>query len=307
MTTAAIIILALSLTAGTFEDRCKELIGDRGAVAVMDLETGNLIAATHPEILFSRRFPPGSVAKILTAMVAIDKGIDLPEDFSCTGHEIYGNDTLWCSMRCGHGEVDFTKAMIESCNLYFQNLAKDLTADDLAGIYRTLKLEHRVGVDLSGETESIILVPATDSAKLEFAIGQGSAIQLTPVAMLSLISGVATGGQLLRPRLAPGKAQVLSSFPSQNALHRVRGLLRQAVRQGTGKEAEITTVEVAGKTGTSTVLGDWVTHGWFVGFAPFEGPRIAVVVFLHRGEGKDAARIAGLVIFSYFRGSHGGS
>lgn len=304
----AAILLSLTVSAnipqGAFADRCAALIADRGAVAVMDLETGNLIAATDPELLFAKRFPPGSVAKILTGMVAIEKGIDLPDEFHCSGYEIGGNDTSWCSMKYGHGEVDFNAALTRSCNLYFQNLAGDLTGEELASIYRKLKLDRRVGVDLPGEVESIVATPASDSAKLGFAIGQGPAIQLTPVAMLSLISGMGTGGQLLRPRLSQGPAEVLASFPSQRAVHRIRPLLRKVVRQGTGKEAEITTVQVAGKTGSSTVLSDWVTHGWFVGFAPYDKPRIAVVVFLRRGEGKDAARIAGLVISSYFRGAY---
>jgi cell division protein FtsI/penicillin-binding protein 2 len=122
--------------------------------------------------------------------------------------------------------------------------------------------------------------------------------------MLALISGIATQGQLLRPRLSQGSPQVLSSFPSQKALARIRPILRDVVRSGTGKAANISTVQIAGKTGSATVLGNWVTHGWFVGFAPYEAPEIAVVVFLNRGEGKDAARIAGIVFSDYFRGAY---
>ena len=197
--------------------------------------------------------------------------------------------------------MDFSRALSQSCNLYFQSLAKDLSAEDLAALPRRLKLDGRVGVDLPGEAESIVQTPSSDSAKLAFAIGQGYSIQLTPVAMLALISGIATQGELLRPRLSEGQPEVLSSFPNQKALAKIRPLLRDVVRSGTGKHADITTVQVAGKTGSSTVLGNWVTHGWFVGFASYEAPEIAVVVFLDRGEGKDAAHIAGLVFSDYFR------
>jgi cell division protein FtsI/penicillin-binding protein 2 len=55
------------------------------------------------------------------------------------------------------------------------------------------------------------------------------------------------------------------------------------------------------------VLGNWVTHGWFAGFAAFHDPRIAVVVFLERGEGSDAAQIAGQVVAAYFGEGYAGN
>jgi cell division protein FtsI/penicillin-binding protein 2 len=309
VTLIALLSLAATMPQGAFADRCSELIGDRGAVAVMDLATGQLIAATDPEILFAERYPPGSVAKIVTGLLALQNDLELPDEFQCYGFQCYGfevaeQDTLWCSVRTGHGKLDFSRALSQSCNLYFQNLAAGLSAEELAGLWRELRLDEKVGVDLPGEVESVIETPLTDSAKLAFAVGQGSAIQLTPVAMLALISGIATQGQLLRPRLSQGPPQVLSSFPSQKALARIRPILRDVVRSGTASAANISTVQVAGKTGSSTVLDNWVTHGWFVGFAPYEAPKIAVVVFLNRGEGKDAARIAGIVFSDYFRGAY---
>ncbi len=304
MTGTLLITLFLPVATDDFSLRCAELAGERGAVGVMELQTGRLIVATNPELLFSERFPPGSVAKVLIAHVAVEKGIELPDEFTCPGREISGKDTLVCSRSDGHGVLDFDEAFEVSCNLYFQNLAKSLTAEELAHLPRVLKLDRRVGIDLAGEVESIIETPSTDSAKLAFAVGQGSSIQLTPVAMLCLASGLATGRELLRPHVAPGQPVVLSAFPGQKALARIRPLLRRVVREGTGKPADITTVEVAGKTGTSTVLGSWITQGWFIGFAPYERPEIAVVVYLKRGEGKDAARIAGLLFSDYFSGKY---
>lgn len=289
-----------------FNAKCAKLIGDRGGVAVMDLRSGQLVAATNPDLLFAQRYPPGSVAKLVTAMLAVEKGLELPHDFLCDGYGVIDGDTLWCSMRSGHGEVGFEKALVHSCNLYFQKLTEDMGADELVGAWQDLGLDRTVGVDLPGEVASIITYPATDSAKLAFAIGQGRSIQLTPVAMLALVSGIATRGELLRPRIAPGRTQVLSTLPSEEALAAIYPLMREVVRKGTGKKAELEGIPVAGKTGSSTVLGNWVTHGWFVGFAPFSQPRIALVVFLHRGEGSDAAQIAGKVVSAYFGGGYVG-
>lgn len=304
LTVPAVLAGGRSVDYTEFQIRCSEIAGDRAAIAVMDLKSGYLIAATDKDLLFSKRFPPGSVAKLLTALAALDEGKIPKDSFFCTGIEVSGRDTLRCSMRDGHGWVDFDHALVESCNLYFQNLSKSLTAEELAGLPRNLRLSGKVGVDLPGEVESIIQIPSSDSALREFAIGQGAAIQLTPVAMLALISGIATNGSLIKPRLSQGSAIRLSTLPDQKALARVRPLLRDVVRRGTGKSADITSVTVAGKTGTSTVLGSWVTQGWFVGFAPYTEPKIALVVFLKRGEGKDAAQLAGLVFSSYFGGGY---
>lgn len=307
MNALALLTLVAAMPQGAFARRCAEIAGDRGAIAVMDLATGQLIAATDPVILFAKRYPPGSVAKVVTGLLALQNDLELPDEFGCYGcygFEVLDGDTLWCSVRTGHGEVDFSRALSLSCNLYFQNLAKGMQAQELAGLWRRLRLDEEVGVDLPGEVESVIETPGSDSARLAFAIGQGSAIQLTPVAMLALVSGIATQGQLLRPRLSQGPPRVLSSFPSQKALARIRPILRDVVRSGTAKAANISTVQVAGKTGSSTVLGNWVTQGWFIGFAPYEAPEIALVVFLKRGEGKDAARIAGIVFSDYFRGAY---
>jgi cell division protein FtsI/penicillin-binding protein 2 len=290
---------------GAFAARCAEIVSGRGAIAVMELSTGRLIAATDAEVLFASTYPPGSVAKLVTGLLALED--NLPGDFGCfecCGFEVVEDDTLWCSVRTGHGEVDFSRALAQSCNLYFQNLARQMSGEDLAGMWRALRLNEKVGLDLPGEVESIVETPGTDSAKLAFAIGQGAAIQLTPIAMLALISGIATQGQLLRPRLSQGPPEMLACMPSHKALAEIRPILRDVVRSGTAKDADISTVRVAGKTGSATVLGNWVTHGWFVGFAPCEAPEIALVVFLDRGEGKDAARLAGIVFSDYFRGGY---
>jgi hypothetical protein len=141
---------------GAFADRCAEIIGDRGAIAVMDLKTGRLIAATDPEVLFASRYPPGSVAKIMTGLLALQENLELPNEFVCKGLEIVEGDTQRCSVRTGHGEVDFSRALSQSCNLYFQNLANELDAKELIELWRRLRLDEKVGVDLPGEVESVI-------------------------------------------------------------------------------------------------------------------------------------------------------
>lgn len=287
-----------------FEKRCSVIVGDRGAVAVMDLTSGQLIAATNKELLFSKRFPPGSIAKIMTGIAALEKDAVSEDSFFCTGIDVVGKDTSRCSLLDGHGWVDFDIALMQSCNFYFQNLTRRLSAKDLTSVYLDMKLDEKVGVDLPGEIESVVSEPLSDSAKLEFAIGQGSSIQLTPVALLSLISGFASSGALLKPRLSQGPAAIHSRICGTKSLARIRFLLRDVVRRGTAKPADISSVQVAGKTGTSTILGSWLTQGWFAGFAPYANPEIAVVVYLKRGEGKDAARIAGLVFSSYFSGDY---
>jgi penicillin-binding protein 2 len=84
--------------------------------------------------------------------------------------------------------------------------------------------------------------------------------------------------------------------------------MRQSVTDGVAKNAAVSNVAVAGKTGTAEFgpkldNGKYTTHGWFVGFAPYDNPQIAVVVFVQRGSGgDDASPAAARIMDFYFNG-----
>jgi penicillin-binding protein 2 len=88
----------------------------------------------------------------------------------------------------------------------------------------------------------------------------------------------------------------------------LRAAMRQSVTSGVARHAAIAGVEVAGKTGTAEFgprlsNGKYETHGWFVGFAPYNDPQIAIVVFVQRGSGgNDASPAAAKILDFYFNG-----
>jgi cell division protein FtsI/penicillin-binding protein 2 len=143
-------------------------------------------------------------------------------------------------------------------------------------------------------------------------------VAATPLQVLSAISAVANGGELLTPRVVKeyqdNHGNVLQSTDrvlrnnvpvSAENLGTLRAAMRQSVTTGVAKKAAIGGVEVAGKTGTAEFgprlsNGKYATHGWFVGFAPYNDPQIAIVVFVQRGSGGDDASPAAAKILDYY-------
>jgi len=286
-----------------YQKYCQALAKTTIAIGVMDVKTGNLIAFANQDLLFRKRFPPGSVFKIVTALAALEAGVINPtESLYCSGSTTLGNRKLPCSLRKGHGWMDVRRALVYSCNNFFERLADRLDPESLIRLARTVKFNQRVGVDLPGEIEGIVGPLTTDSAKIDFAIGEGTSIQVTPIALLTLISGIANHGRFLRPKFDTSlPAQTLGALPDNRNLTLVREALRQCVKIGTATAVITPGLEIAGKTGTPVHLDGWRTHGWFVGFAPFERPEVAVVVFVLEGQGRtDAAPLAKKILEKYF-------
>jgi penicillin-binding protein 2 len=149
--------------------------------------------------------------------------------------------------------------------------------------------------------------------KINYAVGQARALAATPLQMLRLISAIANGGSFYRP-FYPTSPQDLEKFRSVRVemihfgdeLRIVKEGLRQSVAYGTAAGAKLDQIVVAGKTGTSSEYFGAKTDAWFAGFAPFEKPEIAVVVFLENGRGAmDAAPLAREVLREYFENFYG--
>jgi penicillin-binding protein 2 len=152
-----------------------------------------------------------------------------------------------------------------------------------------------------------------------FGIGQGY-LSVTPLQLIASVSAIGNGGKVLTPHLLrdvrDGHGNVLQRFeqsvrstvPAEpEYLQIVKEAMRQSVTRGVAREAAVPGIEVAGKTGTAEFgPARWddshETHGWFVGFAPYDEPQVAVVVFLQRGGGSDAASAASAILDYYFHG-----
>jgi len=261
------------------------------------------------------QYPPGSIFKIITALAALEKGkISPTRSFNCAGLSIIGGNKFHCWNKDGHGPQSLTQGFAHSCNVYFYSVGLLAGADALFEKSLEFGFNQPTGVDLPGEKRGF--VPSRewkrrtkkefwyDGETANFSIGQGY-LQVTPIQALGMISAIATRGEILRPHLIDkidgekAEARQVRFIPiTPSYLNAVREGLDQVINSetGTGRLARQENVRVAGKTGTAQ-SGQHKTHAWFVGFAPEESPKIALVVFLEHGGrgGVAAASMAGAV------------
>jgi len=221
------------------EFMAKSLGDESAAAAVMDVETGDVIALTstpgfdpnlfnlgittdewqalttndHNPLLnkaIAGVYPPGSTFKPAVAMTGVEAGIATP-DFSvvCTGTLTLGNHDFHCWKRGGHGRMDLQSAIQQSCDVFFYELAKRLGIDRLEEGVRKLGLGQPTGIELPGERAGMIPsrawklatfgVPWQQGETLNTGIGQGYVL-VTPLQLCTMAARIASGKTVL-PRI----------------------------------------------------------------------------------------------------------
>jgi len=265
-------------------------------------------------------YPPGSVFKIITAIAGLEEGKITPEtSFFCNGSYRFGNRSYRCWEKGGHGRLNLYEALERSCDIYFYQAGLRIGIDSLAYYARAFGLGEPTGFIFNNEKEGLVptkrwkektfKTPWQEGETLSSAIGQ-SFVLVTPLQVLVLISAIANNGKICVPRLVKriesAAGEAIKEFPpvcasrapvSAKSIAAVREALRRVVQNpcGTGKIARIEGLELAGKTGTAQVVSSRVCektlevpfylrdHAWFVAFAPFQDPKISVVVLVEHG------------------------
>ncbi len=272
-------------------------------------------------------YPPGSTYKVVTALAALSESLITPEirmRQSCHGGMRIGNRYFKCWKKGGHGSLDMRQAIVQSCDVYFYQLGMMLGVDRLNRWSAAIGLAKATGIDLPQEADGLIPTTSWYEKRLgkgsvtagipaNLAIGQGEVLA-TPLQMASLFAALGKRGLAARPhlllravgpdgRLISGEQLDTVRIPIRpEHLAAVAEALDAVVNQpgGTGRAARVQGVTVAGKTGTSqNPHGD--DHSWFVGFAPYEDPVIAVAVLVENaGHGSAvAAPMVGKTIGAY--------
>jgi penicillin-binding protein 2 len=285
------------------------------------------------------QYPPGSTFKIVVSIAALEEGLVNPESgIFDPGFLTVGNRRFRDWKEHGHGWVDLHKGLVESCDVYFYQLGQRVGVDRIAQYSRLLGLGQKTGVALDDEKSG--LVPDSEWKRKRFgqpwypgetpslAIGQGY-LNVTPLQMANMMAVLANGGTLYRPwfvrRVESLDGRIIQQYEpekvrsvplKQETLARVRNALRDVVsgESGTGGRARTPLAQIAGKTGTAQVVefkGQVIKsehlayfsrdHAWFVAFAPFEKPEIAIAVLVEHGGhgGSAAAPLAKQVVEKY--------
>ncbi len=277
-------------------------------------------------------YAPGSTFKI---PIALAGGLTPHFDrkFPCAGGAQYGKKFMkcWChSKGFTHGTIDVSQAIKVSCNGFFYRYANETGIRNIETMSEVLGLGRRTQVPLSGEAPGS--VPNPDWLRLQglnwsdaftalVSIGQG-ATEATPLQMASVTATVANGGKVFDPqliqRVVAHDGTVIDELdPNPRTTLTQEGLTAEQVETvkrgmwrvvneggGTARKAAISGVEVSGKTGTSqTGNPRQPTNAWFVSFAPYDDPQIAVAVFVENGKsgGSAASPIARQMIRSYLQ------
>jgi penicillin-binding protein 2 len=273
-------------------------------------------------------FPPGSTFKLILATAALQKNaVNLSEKTVCNGYVRLGNRTFNCWKKDGHGAVDFMEAIKRSCNVYFFRLMPRVDLDDWAAFARDFGFGKVTGIDLANESsgnqpdreylDQIYGKNGWSKGTLyNMAIGQGDVL-VTPLQMAQLAMIIANKGHYYQPHVLDRTYDVetkemipfhpvgkSTKLVSEEVYDVIRKAMLSVVNEegGTGRASWIRDVLVAGKTGTAqNPHGE--SHAWFIGFAPFDNPQVAICVFVENGGGGGAvaAPLAGEMLKAYFQ------
>ncbi|MCX7971112.1 MAG: penicillin-binding protein 2, partial [Negativicutes bacterium] len=311
------------------------LAGHRGAVVLIDVNGGGILAmASRPTFdpatvdqqwtsltagddgsLLNRAsqglYPPGSVAKIITLTTALAAGLATPASrYEDTGQVTIGRDyVLQNDDREALGTVSLEKAFALSSNTVFASLGLALGDSGLAAGYHRFGFDREIPFPLANERPHLPDFPhLTDGELAQVAIGQGSLL-VTPLRMAMAIQAVANRGTMLEPQMIVGRsydgdggsgrqpaAAWLDVCPPQVA-GTVAEMMRAVVEYGTARFLAGYGVNIAGKTGTAQ-NPHGQPHSWFVGFAPYDRPQVAVAVVVENaGYGAEyAGPVAGRLL-----------
>ena len=279
--------------------------------------------------LFNRvtqtKYPPGSTWKMMMSMAALDAGIiTTTSTISCPGSFTYGNRSF--EDHGAYGSINVVKAIEVSANVFYYKLGLQIGIDNYSKYGKMFGFGSKTGIDIPNETSG--LLPSreylnkrygenkwTQGFLVSLGIGQGE-LGVSPVQMVGYTAAIAMNGLYCQPHFVKKIKNTVDNTEEEIKFEQRRIDMDQkyfdAVRKGmylvvngvgTGKRIKNEYFPLCGKTGTAQNTNG-KNHSWFVGFAPYEEPRIAICVFgENQGWGAEfAAPIAGALMVRYLGG-----
>jgi len=258
------------------------LEGRAGSIAVVDVSSDKILASKNLDLAATELVRPGSTLKPFVLMELLAAGkLDPNQHLTCRRPLRIGAMRLDCAHTPAVTRLNTDDAIAYSCNSYVAEAVLRATGPELAEALR------RAGFDsVRDEALGHIETPSTQVQIQLLALGQ-QGIEVTPLELLEAFRKLA-----LR-RQGSNNSSGAAIFDG----------LEHSVTYGMAHAAYVDGLKVAGKTGTATETNNPRTHGLFVGYAPAEQPRIALVVYLRNGRGLDGAMLAGTIFAEFARTS----
>jgi penicillin-binding protein 2 len=264
----------------------------------------------------SGEYPPGSTFKPVVAAAALEEKIISPDTSVNCGGAIHIGSYNFPDWKT-HGVTDIRKAIAESCDVFFYSIGGGW--GDIAGLgidrikkYANLfGLGQLSGIDIPGEAKGLVPDQSWKQNRIgekwyigddyHCSIGQGFDTS-TPLQLANYTAALANGGIVYQPHVVK-KIQnsdnseeniepkiTNKNFISPSNMEVVRQGMRQTITSGSARSLNDLPVAVAGKTGTAQFGSEGKTHGWFISFAPYDNPKIAMAILVEGGgEGSSTA------------------
>jgi penicillin-binding protein 2 len=285
----------------------------------------------HPLMnrVIQAQLAPGSVFKIVMATAMLQEKVP-PENFTafCPGYATFYGRMFKCDTygKGGDGVVNLHRAILRSCDVFFYNVGMRMGIDRISKYAKLLGLGAKTGIDLPAEESG--LVPSEEWAQrvyhrkwypgetISVSIGQG-AVTATPIQLVRMIGGVASGGVFKQPHLLKDAQNIGDNRVelAEDTVEQVtQGMYAVVNEGGTAFASRLEGIEFCGKTGTAQVIGEdaktrygkgekkFKNNAWFVGYAPRRNPEIAVSVLVEEGGfgAVSSAPIARDIIRAYY-------
>lgn len=285
-----------------------------GAIIVMEVATGDILALAEAPAVGTRDgssradsmwtlrsvshiYEPGSTFKLITAAALLEKSSVAPADsFDAEDGKA---DLGFATIRDPHPHRWLTveEAFMFSSNVVMAKAVSALSAGDFYGYARLFGFGARTGIGLPGESAGAVPAIERWSARTKATMAFGQEVAVTPIQMLNAFACIANDGVMMVPRLVkavvdPATGDVARSEPvvvrrvvTEETAQQLRDFCLRVVEDGTAQAARVEFMQVAGKTGTAQKAGQrgYVANKYissFVGFAPYDRPRIACLVMI---------------------------
>ena len=254
----------------------------------------------------SDTYEPGSTAKALTLATGIETGkIVGNESYQCGGVLEIADQRIRCNVRGGHGTLDVSGSLEQSCNVAFMKMGEAIGVKNLVQFQQIFNIGLKTNIELAGEPKTAGLVFNESSmGPTELATSSfGQGYNVTMIEMITAFSSVINGGYYYEPHMVSKitnsngdtikniEPRVLKQTISSSTSAQMRQYLYASVAEGTGKSARPAGYAIGGKTGTAEKVPRDHKHYVvsFIGFAPADDPQIAIYCVINEPNVADQA------------------